>query len=91
MSTSGNSEFVQMVRELMSSRNVTQTSLSASVGTSVAYTNHIVTGRTVPPAGWLNTASEAMKLTEEQRLELHKKAAGDLLRRRGYDVDLTKE
>jgi transcriptional regulator with XRE-family HTH domain len=79
-----------MVRELIGSRSMTQSDLARQTCTSNAYVSKVLNGVSPPSANWVALVAHAMALGEAEREELKAKAAEVHLRRRGYDVDLTK-
>jgi hypothetical protein len=83
------SVFGQMVSTALVTNNMTQTSLAESTGTSVAYTNQVITGRRPPNAEWVELATMAMKLTKQEKQKVYLAAAEDNLKRLGFDIDLT--
>lgn len=66
-------------------RRMTKTEFAKTVGTGRPYMANVTNGVHIPSAAWLNMASEALGLTEEQRRNLHRAAARD----NGYEIDLT--
>lgn len=77
----------KLILDLLSERDMTQSQLSASTNVSTGYTNHVLTGRRLPSAGWLDVVSSVMNLPKEKKLDLHRAAGEDLARRHGYKTD----
>ena len=78
----------RLIISLLDERDMTQSSLSAATNVSIAYTNHVVHGRRLPSAQWLDLVSETLKLNDRTRKDLHRSAAEDMAKKYGYDVDL---
>jgi hypothetical protein len=77
----------RLIIDLLTEKGMTQSELAGNTATSASFTNHITTGRRLPPASWLDLVSQTMDLTQEKRLELHRSAYLDLAAKYGYVVD----
>lgn len=86
-------EFGEFLAEKIRSEGYRQTELARTVKASTAMVNHVVSGRKVPPPKWVDLIADVTGCSDEERLELHRRASRDLLRKKGYqfDLDLTKE
>lgn len=74
-----------ILRRHLGEGSVTQSSLATATGVSQAYVNFLVTGRRNMSPGWVDLISDTMKLSDEQRVEMHRAAAKD----HGFEIDLT--
>ncbi|HSH63347.1 helix-turn-helix domain-containing protein [Methyloceanibacter sp.] len=66
---------------------MTQTELAAKTGRSTAYVNQLITGHKKPSPEWVELIADTLKLSPEQRRDLHVAAA----RQHGFKLDLTKK
>lgn len=70
---------------LLSARGVSQYAVAKASSTSQGYLNQVVSGERRASAEWLDTIADALGLSEEERLKLHRAAARD----HGFKIDLT--
>lgn len=58
--------------------------LADRLGVTGPYVHHLISGRRLPSPQWLDLMADAMKLTKEQRVDLHRAGAID----HGYKLSL---
>jgi cyanate lyase len=73
-----------VVSAALNQRRMSQLDLAEPVGKSAAYTNQTITGRKSASPQWVNLIAETLKLSENERIALHRAAAKD----QGYEIDL---
>jgi transcriptional regulator with XRE-family HTH domain len=78
------SETGKTLSKILRSRKISQYSAAAASETSQPYFNQVANGRRTPSADWLNLVANALDLSEEERVKLHRAAAKD----HGFDIDL---
>ena len=79
--------FGTSVSNLLTEAGLTKAELAARLGKSPAYISQTTTGVTKPSARWVNMVADVLKLTPEQRYNLHMDAAMD---HGFFTLDLTK-
>ena len=84
--TANNTSFGASVSNTLAGANLTQTDLATMTSRSPAYVNQTLTGRLKASPEWVNLVADALKMKEQQRLNLHRAAARDA----GYEIDLRK-
>ena len=72
------------VRQALAEAQSTQTALAGSVGTSVSYVNRTLTGAASPSPEWIDTVADALNVSDDMRVTMHRSAAMDA----GYKLDL---
>jgi cyanate lyase len=77
------SEFGSALVAQLKAKQMTETALAASVGTTVSYVSQTVMRRKSASPRWIETVSDAMSATDEECRALHRAAARD----RGYRID----
>ena len=82
--TSKSNETGKTLRVLIEVKDTTQHEVASNAGMSQPYMNQFVTGKRTPSGEWLNLIAKAMKLSREQRIQLHRAAAKDS----GFEIDL---
>lgn len=76
--------FPKVFRSLSESQEVTQTEISAALGTSTAYVSQLATGVKTPKPETIDKLASAMSLDETATRKLHAAAAKDM----GFRLDL---
>lgn len=84
-SRSSSTEAGEAITALLSARGVSQYAAAKTSNTSQSYLNQVANGARLPSAGWLETISSALNLSDEERAALHRAAA----RSHGFKIDLT--
>ncbi len=76
--------FPKAFRALTEAKEVSQTEISAAIGTSTAYVSQLATGLKTPKPETIDKLASAMSLDETVTRKLHAAAAKDL----GFRLDL---
>lgn len=84
-SPSNPTEAGEALSALLSARGVSQYAVAKTSNTSQSYLNQVANGARLPSAGWLETISQALDLSDEERAALHRAAA----RSHGFKIDLS--
>lgn len=79
-------EFGAVVSKNLTTASWTQLDLANNTGASLAYMNQMMTGRRRPSAEWADLIADTMRLSDRQRVQLHRAAARDV----GFKLDLRK-
>lgn len=83
---SDSTNFGRSVSNTLADLDLTQNDLSERLGKNPKYVNHTMTGYRKPSAEYVELVANALKLSEEQRIKLHRAAALD----NGFKLDLMK-
>lgn len=66
------------VKDLLTSRSMSQAALAQAIGKSAVHLNHVICGRySRPTASWADLVANVLDLPEEDRRKLHLAAAKD--------------
>jgi transcriptional regulator with XRE-family HTH domain len=84
MSNSKKGETGKTLSKILRTRKISQYSAAAASDTSQPYFNQVANGRRTPSADWLNLVANALGLSDEERVKLHRAAAKD----HGFEIDL---
>lgn len=79
------SKFGTVTKEVLGTRQMTQSDLARQLDVTVGYVNNTMTGRKAASPRWADLVADVLEMSAQQRLTLHKAAAQDA----GYKLDLT--
>ena len=84
MTSNSKGETAKALSKILRAKKITQYSAAAASETSQPYFNQVANGRRTPSADWLNLVANALNLSDEERVKLHRAAAKD----HGFEIDL---
>lgn len=85
MTSNSKSATGSLLKKHLASAGTTQAEFARKAGLSMGYVNFVATGHRNPGPEWVDLIAEHLKLSTEQRAEMHRAAAKD----HGFKIDLT--